>query len=75
MTKGRPLTARRREIMKRSAELRMKIGFTGHRSEEDPSVQTSPSTFSCLYESPDGRFCLFEDAQGHLSAVNAVRLM
>ena len=33
-----------------------------------------PAKITLLYESKDGRFCLFEDAQGHLSAVNAARL-
>ena len=27
-----------------------------------------------LYESRDGRFCLFEDAEGHLAAVDASKL-
>ena len=30
--------------------------------------------FSSLYESRDGRLMLFEDAQGHLQAVDAKRL-
>ena len=28
-----------------------------------------------LYESRDGRFCLFEDADGHLAAVDASKLV
>ena len=28
-----------------------------------------------LYESRDGRFCLFEDAEGHLAAVDASKLV
>lgn len=32
------------------------------------------ATFSMLYESADGRLCLFEDAQGHLSAVDSSKL-
>lgn len=30
--------------------------------------------FALVYESRDGRLCLFEDAQGHLSAVDSSRL-
>ena len=38
------------------------------------AVLTLPATFSLIYESGDGRLCLFEDAAGHLSAVDATRL-
>ena len=38
------------------------------------SRRVLPAQITLLYESRDGRFCLFEDAQGHLSAVNAARL-
>lgn len=30
--------------------------------------------FSLIYESSDGRLCLFEDAEGHITAVRASRL-
>ena len=33
-----------------------------------------PARFSLLYESRDERLCVFEDAEGHLSAVDARRL-
>lgn len=35
----------------------------------------SPATFSLLYESSDGRLCVFEDAAGHLSAVDASHML
>lgn len=33
------------------------------------------ANFTLLYESRDGRYCLFEDADGHLTSVNAARLI
>lgn len=33
----------------------------------------APGRFSLLYESEDGRLCVFEDADGHVSAVDARR--
>ena len=33
-----------------------------------------PTRVTLLYESRDGRLCLFEDAKGHLYAVPASRL-
>ena len=33
-----------------------------------------PAQISLVYESADGRLCVFEDADGHLSAVPASRL-
>ena len=44
----------------------------GRRAERDHVK--SPAKITLLYESKDRRFCLFEDAQGHLSAVRASRL-
>lgn len=41
---------------------------------EVSALATSPAKLSLLYESADGRLCLFEDALGHLSAVRASRL-
>ena len=95
------MTARRVEILRRSKELRRRVGIAevhaysqvsqddrdgqgkpGSGRTVDPSMKCaveqdySPAalgTFSRLYESPDGMFCLFEDGQGHLSAVNAAR--
>ncbi len=34
----------------------------------------TPANFQMLYESRDGKFCLFETREGHLSAVKASRL-
>ena len=39
---------------------------------EEKSVP--PARITLLYESRDGRFCLFEDADGHLAAVDASKL-
>ncbi len=33
-----------------------------------------PVRISLIYESKDGRFCLFQDAEGHLTSVSAARL-
>ena len=48
-------------------------GEGGFRPEVSAFV-TPPAKLSLLYESADGRLCLFEDALGHLSAVRASRL-
>ncbi len=44
---------------------------------EDASATTrrplAPANFQMLYESRDGKFCLFETREGHLSAVKASR--
>ena len=33
-----------------------------------------PGNFSLVYESKDGKLCLFEDAEGHLTVVRAEKL-
>ncbi len=33
-----------------------------------------PGQFTLVYESKDGKLCLFEDAKGHLTAVRAEKL-
>ena len=38
------------------------------------SAQLPPATFKLIYESKDKRFCLFEDKDGHLTAVRAEKL-
>ena len=53
--------------LQRSVEERMLL--SGSDAEGLP-----PASFSLLYESRDGRLCFFEDAQGHVSAVNSARL-
>ncbi|MBR3182712.1 MAG: hypothetical protein IKF56_08795 [Eggerthellaceae bacterium] len=41
----------------------------------EPQRQELPlAQFTLLYESKDGRLCLFEDADGHLTAVRADKL-
>ena len=35
---------------------------------------TAPARFGMLYESRDGKLCLFESSEGHLAAVKASRL-
>ena len=45
---------------------------------EDEAVEETLAPlarFTLLYESRDGRFCLFEDAEGHLAAVDASKLV
>lgn len=37
----------------------------------NPHRPSLPGAFQMLYESRDGRFCLFEGVDGHLSAVDA----
>ena len=46
----------------------------GKHHAEAPGFADPPAKISLLYESKDGRLCLFEDALGHLSAVRASRL-
>ena len=36
--------------------------------------QPAPAQITLLYESRDGQLCLFQDAQGHLTAVRAEQL-
>ena len=48
-----------------------RTGDAENRSSKQANV---PADFSLLYESRDGRFCLFEDASGHLTAVRAANL-
>ena len=43
-------------------------------AEQDPGSFASPARISLLYESKDGRLCIFEDGEGHLTAVRASSL-
>lgn len=43
---------------------------TAHRRAD----RVDPARFRLIYESSDGRLCLFEDARGHLTAVRAAKL-
>lgn len=45
----------------------------GKRSVEK-QVRPAPAQITFLYESRDGKLCLFEDADGHLTAVRASKL-
>ncbi|MBQ9042068.1 MAG: hypothetical protein IJ111_04560 [Eggerthellaceae bacterium] len=49
---------------------------TQGRTQAQPSqpVEFPPSRFTLIYESKDGRLCLFEDADGHITAVRADKL-
>lgn len=38
------------------------------------TIELSIGRFTLVYESKDGRLCLFEDADGHLTAVRADKL-
>lgn len=44
-------------------------------NESAPNPMASLAAFTLLYESRDGKMCLFEDASGHLTAVRAERLV
>lgn len=37
-------------------------------------VEFPPSQFTLVYESRDGKLCLFQDRDGHLTAVRAEKL-
>ena len=39
----------------------------------EPSGQT-PASIKLIYESRDGKLCLFEDRDGHITAVRSARL-
>lgn len=44
---------------------------------QSPAPETSDyllAQFSLVYESNDGKLCLFEDADGHLTAVRSDKL-
>ena len=51
----------------------------GQQANGGAAVGSAPSAemarFSLLYESRDGRLCLFQDADGHLVAVDASKLV
>ena len=38
------------------------------------TVEFPPGQFALVYESKDGRLCMFEDAEGHLTVVRAEKL-
>ena len=44
------------------------------RPPEDKKIEFPLAQFSLVYVSKDGRLCLFEDADGHLTAVRSDKL-
>lgn len=49
------------------------VGCEGEVAPGDAPV-APPARLAMLYESRDGRLCLFEDADGHLTSVDSERL-
>ena len=43
-------------------------------TDKDPEPIATPANISLLYESCDGMLCLFQDGDGHLTAVRTDRL-
>lgn len=43
-------------------------------SKTGEELKFPPSQFSLVYESKDGRLCMFEDKDGHLTVVRAEKL-
>ena len=43
-------------------------------SSESVKEEAPLAQFALLYESKDGKLCLFEDAEGHLTAVRSDKL-
>ena len=41
---------------------------------QQPAPAPAPARIKLIYESRDGRLCLFQDANGHLTAVRASQL-
>ena len=51
---------------------------TKKRSQQRPDERrpnSAPARITFLYESRDGKLCLFEDASGHITAVRASKLV
>ena len=46
----------------------------GKKRKQSKTPISDPATFSLIYESRDGKFCIFEDKNGHLTSVRASRL-
>ena len=45
-----------------------------HARIEAQAPAANPARFKLIYESADRRFCLFEDANGHITSVRASKL-
>ncbi len=72
--------ARRAEYEKERAHRARLIKVQAHKLATKMAVPDTASggslaAISLIYESRDGRLCLFEDAQGHISAVDSARLV
>ena len=61
-----------REFIERFEQLAW--GKRAKRGEGD-TPELAPAKITLLYESRDGKLCLFEDANGHLTAVRASKLV
>ena len=61
-------------MSEQAARLREPAEFDEKRLPGEPSF-VPPTRITLLYESRDGRLCLFEDARGHLFAVRAALLV
>lgn len=42
--------------------------------DQNREARVAPARIALIYESDDRRFCLFEDSEGHITAVRASRL-
>lgn len=63
---------RRDEIDARARSLSAELPFEAS-GEQPAGAAAKVGAFQMVYESQDGKFCLFEDAQGHLTAANALK--
>ena len=60
---------RQRTIKRLKRDISERMNPTG-----EEGASGSFATFSVLYESQDGRLCLFEDANGHITAVDSSKM-
>lgn len=60
--------SRSRSIAEKLDELHERMASTASGARD-----AAPAAFGLLYESRDGRLCLFESASGHLTAVDSAR--
>ena len=74
-------SARRKAFLERRSEgessIRAAVQALNMRRQEARSIAEAPlpSTFEMLYQSDDGRFCLFQTEDGHISAVDSSRMI
>jgi hypothetical protein len=55
-------------------KIRVLLHGTSNARPDDEASSETPAQIKLLYESRDGRLCLFEDADGHVTAVRSSRL-